>query len=472
MTDTTRLGLPYLAAAQSQKHVTHNEALQILDGLVQLAVIARDRAAPPDAPAEGDRYLIGASPTGAFAGQAGKLAAYDDGAWRFLTPRAGWVALVVSEGVLVVHDGSAWRDAGTCVRALPSVTALGVGVAPDAGNPIAAKLNAMFVTARGVGEGGSGNLRVTLNREGGANVVSHLYQSGWSGRAETGLGGDDCYRIKVSADGATWRDSFVADPATGAVNLPGGLADVGGGSIGGFRNQVVNGDFSVAQRGGGPFALAAAAVFGFDRWQIAQAGGATASFSRAGLGAGVTAQVGRYYGRFAVTVTTATALPELQTRLEDVTRLGGRTVSVSFWYRATAAGFRVELAQNFGSGGSAAVTGIQPTALAAASGWTRRAFSVALPSTSGKTVGAGSHTALRFVLGGASAATLDLADVQIEESPVATPFERRPFAVELLLCRRFFRRSATALSTADLAYEMRATPTQSGTGPYDYAAEL
>jgi hypothetical protein len=39
---TTRLLLPYILAAQAQKHVTHNEALQILDGLVQLSVLDRD----------------------------------------------------------------------------------------------------------------------------------------------------------------------------------------------------------------------------------------------------------------------------------------------------------------------------------------------------------------------------------------------------------------------------------------------
>jgi len=55
MTDTPHLGLPTLAAAQAQKHVTHNEALHRLDALVMLAVADRDLAAPPAAPAEGDR---------------------------------------------------------------------------------------------------------------------------------------------------------------------------------------------------------------------------------------------------------------------------------------------------------------------------------------------------------------------------------------------------------------------------------
>ena len=34
---TTHLLLPYLLAAQAQKHVTHEEALRLLDGFVQLS---------------------------------------------------------------------------------------------------------------------------------------------------------------------------------------------------------------------------------------------------------------------------------------------------------------------------------------------------------------------------------------------------------------------------------------------------
>jgi hypothetical protein len=50
---TTHLLLPYIQASQAQKHVTHNEALRILDGLVQLSVLDRDLTAPPGSPADG-----------------------------------------------------------------------------------------------------------------------------------------------------------------------------------------------------------------------------------------------------------------------------------------------------------------------------------------------------------------------------------------------------------------------------------
>ena len=61
---TTHLLLPYILAAQAQKHVTHNEALRILDGLVQLSVLDRDLTSPPGSPADGDRYIVASGATG------------------------------------------------------------------------------------------------------------------------------------------------------------------------------------------------------------------------------------------------------------------------------------------------------------------------------------------------------------------------------------------------------------------------
>lgn len=115
MSETTpSLALPLLAAAQAQKHVTHNEALLQLDALVQLAVIDRVHGAPPAAPVPGDRYLVAAGATGDWTGHAGEIALYD-GAWSFLLPRAGWRVFVAAERMTLVHTGEAWADllAGT-----------------------------------------------------------------------------------------------------------------------------------------------------------------------------------------------------------------------------------------------------------------------------------------------------------------------------------------------------------------------
>ena len=113
MPDTsTHLLLPYLLAAQAQKHVTVNEALRLLDGLVQLAVLDRHLTAPPASPADGDRYIVASGATGAWAGWDLNVAYWVDGAWMRLVPRPGWQAWVVDEASFLAWDGSAWSAAG------------------------------------------------------------------------------------------------------------------------------------------------------------------------------------------------------------------------------------------------------------------------------------------------------------------------------------------------------------------------
>ncbi|WP_372095519.1 DUF2793 domain-containing protein [Tistrella mobilis] len=105
---TPRLGLPLLAAAQAQKHVTHNEALTVLDVLAQIAVKSRSQTLPPANPAEGDAYLIPFGASGAWAWRDGQLALWTAGGWRFITARDGWVVLVEAEQAFVVRRAGAW----------------------------------------------------------------------------------------------------------------------------------------------------------------------------------------------------------------------------------------------------------------------------------------------------------------------------------------------------------------------------
>ena len=111
-TESPNLLLPYILPAQAQKHVTHYEAERALDALIQLTILDRDLGTPPVSPNDGDRYIVITAATGAWVGQAGKIAAFQDGAWVFFTPREGWVAWVADENILVVYDGAAWSASG------------------------------------------------------------------------------------------------------------------------------------------------------------------------------------------------------------------------------------------------------------------------------------------------------------------------------------------------------------------------
>jgi hypothetical protein len=219
MTDTANLGLPYIDAAQAQKHVTHNEALRILDTLVQLAVLDRDLAAPPGAPSEGRRWIVAASPAGAWIGHAGHIAAWQDSAWKFSVPAIGWLAYVIDEGRLLTWSGTAWVDALSVLTTLQNITLLGVGTTADATNPFSAKLSNALWVAKTVAEGGDGTLRYKLSKESAAKTLSFLFQDNYSGRAEVGLTGDDDFHFKVSGDGSSWIDALTLDKSTGTAKL-------------------------------------------------------------------------------------------------------------------------------------------------------------------------------------------------------------------------------------------------------------
>jgi hypothetical protein len=110
MSQSTRLGFPYLAAAQAQKHVTVNESLLRLDALTQLSALSATLAAEPASPADGDIYILPAGKTGAAWGAMddGALAYYRDGVWEELTPRTGWQCVAEDTHQLYIRTASTW----------------------------------------------------------------------------------------------------------------------------------------------------------------------------------------------------------------------------------------------------------------------------------------------------------------------------------------------------------------------------
>ena len=208
MDASSNLNLPYIAAAQAQKHVTHNEAVRTLDAIVQLMVLDKDLASPPGSPTDGARYVVAASPTGAWAGQAGKIAAYQDGAWAFYAPREGWLAWAGDEDKLYVWNGSAWAEfaggggglANVVEDASPELGGnldanghsigfdSGTGITDDAGNEqivfhkTASAVNQLGVTNAAAGsapqiaaEGGDTNIDLTLAGKGNGHPKAALF---------------------------------------------------------------------------------------------------------------------------------------------------------------------------------------------------------------------------------------------------------------------------------------------------------
>jgi len=227
MTDTTHLGLPFIEGSQAQKHVTHNEALRILDSVVQIGVLDTDRTTPPSSPAEGDRHIVASGATGAWTGHAKAVAVREDGAWRFLVPQLGWCAWSDADGVLLVYDGTAWTEVTSSGSMSGSVTLLGVNDTASAPNLLTVKSNAALFNAVAVADGGTGDMRLQISKEASAKTASVVFSDAFSGRAEFGLIGADDFKLKVSNDGTTFVEALTIDQSSGNATLTRGLALTG-----------------------------------------------------------------------------------------------------------------------------------------------------------------------------------------------------------------------------------------------------
>lgn len=111
MSTSLYLKMPYMSAAQAQKEVTHNEALAILDAVVQMAVEDRNLTTPPGTAAEGQIFLVAtAGATDAWTGYSGYFAHLYNSTWRFYAPSEGWRAWIKDEDLYTIYTGSSWMD--------------------------------------------------------------------------------------------------------------------------------------------------------------------------------------------------------------------------------------------------------------------------------------------------------------------------------------------------------------------------
>ena len=106
---SARWNLPLLDAGQAQKEVFHNEALTLLDLLVHGGVTSVAINTPPAAPSEGQAWIVGTAPDGAWSGRANQIAAWTVGGWRFLAPREGTSVWCEARGSIARWRGGAWE---------------------------------------------------------------------------------------------------------------------------------------------------------------------------------------------------------------------------------------------------------------------------------------------------------------------------------------------------------------------------
>ena len=191
-------------------HVTHNEAIADLDILAQLVVEEIGTETPPPTPEEGAIYALGAAPTGDWSGHPRELAQWQGTTWRFAVPQQGWRAWDLGTSRHVFFDGQAWAEV-TEDSDLQNLPGIGIGTQSDATNRLSVASQASLFSHDG------SDHRIVVNKAGGGDTASLLYQSGWTGHAEMGLTGDTDFQVKVSADGSSWTDALTIDAANGLV---------------------------------------------------------------------------------------------------------------------------------------------------------------------------------------------------------------------------------------------------------------
>ena len=107
-TFTDRLALPLLNAGQAQKEVTHNEALALVDILVQPVVQSVAPATVPASPVLGQSWVVGVGAAGAWAGHDGAIAGWTSGGWRFAAPQEGMQFWSIADGAVIRRSAGAW----------------------------------------------------------------------------------------------------------------------------------------------------------------------------------------------------------------------------------------------------------------------------------------------------------------------------------------------------------------------------
>jgi len=194
-----RLDLPFIQPSQAQKHITHNEAIELLDAVVQLRLEDTALTTPPASPSEGQAWFVAATAADAWTGRDGQIASWRNNGWLYLTPKAGWCAWVTSQNRVLVFDGSDWVAPVTDAD-LNNVSGVGINTTSDASNPLSVSGPSTLLSHEGSGH------QLKLNKASATDTASLLFQTGFSGRAEIGLNGSDEFTAKVSSDGSNWVD--------------------------------------------------------------------------------------------------------------------------------------------------------------------------------------------------------------------------------------------------------------------------
>lgn len=253
---------------------------------------------------------------------------------------------------------------------------------------------------------------------------------------------------------ANAASAAVATKANAGANTDitslGNLGSLNGGVLRGRQNYLLNGSFDVWQLGSNLTVTTNLQKLS-DRWNYSF-NGTVGTLTATKIGVGVAALgTAAYSPPWSMLLNQAVAgtgntLQELTSPIENVRTLQGRKVTLSFYvFSAVTKPIIPRIRQNFGTGGSpsAAVTVTGTTINLVANAWTRYTSTFDIPSITSKVLGSNGDDSLNVILGLPlnQTFTIYITGVQLEEGPVATAYEERPYAQIFADCQRYLQSS-------------------------------
>ncbi len=257
-------------------------------------------------------------------------------------------------------------------------------------------------------------------------------------------------------------------------------------SLQGFRNRIINGDMRIDQRNAGASVNQSTSLqYVVDRWNIY--GSVATKFSAQQNAGSVTPPAGfsNYLGITSLSAYTVGAAEffYLQQMIEGFNTAdlnwgtaNAKTVTLSFWVRSSLTGTFGGSLQNSANNYSYPFS----YTISSANTWTQISITIAGP-TAGTWIGATNGAGMRVYFGlgtgatysgtagswssnlfiqstgstsvvGTNAATWYITGVQLEVGSVATPFERRDYGRELIMCQRYYQQVGQTNNTAFQPY--------------------
>jgi hypothetical protein len=205
---TPNNGIPYVPEDTQDPAAGLNLALDVIDALLQAAVINMSSTSPPGSPTDGDRYIVGNGATGAWTGKDGWLARYvaEGDFWQFFEPGvqvhqvlnqddsalygwngASWIAIAgTPNGYTIIPENSAFTaEPGTHAGLFKLVRAAG---------------DVLFDDDEGYASGMTFNIRATAPLELKEDGVTLEPPSGGSKELDEGMSVSVVFNSPTSAD--------------------------------------------------------------------------------------------------------------------------------------------------------------------------------------------------------------------------------------------------------------------------------